>query len=285
MKKGACFRHELDRRQFLKGCAGITAFFVGSPLWAAKEVVATKILSQIELINIAVRERSLIERTGKLYAQFLASARASDAKRLIADAISKFDQLYILHQGSTLAGSGSSVSASTLQARDRAWAKYRALLERSPVEKSLSDLVEAGDALSKLINQTAGASAQFLSGSEIGQLVERSGRQCLLSQRMAKNYFFRALKFNQEEASRQIAEARKEFMEGAAFLAKAKANTMEIKFLLQLAATQWPYFDEAVAQQGKSGGTSQLDYNVATAAENMLEVLERTNLLYFKLSA
>ena len=158
------------------------------------------------------------------------------------------------------------------------------MLERTPTEKNLSELVSVGESFSRLINQTAGASAQFLSGSTIGQLVDRSGKQCYLSQRIAKNYFYRALKFNVEEANRQIADARKDFMESSVFLAKAHENTMEIKFLLQLAATQWPYFDDAISQQGKKG-SSQSDYNVATTAENMLEVLERTNQLYFKLSS
>lgn len=278
------FKYALPRRRFLQGAAGMAALLASPVILAAKENAAApaKSVSQIELINIAVRERMLIERTSKLYAQTLVAARTSDAKRLITDSVSRFDALYSVHKGSASASS-SFQENSTLESRDRAWAKYRSLLERAPTEKNLSELVSAGESLSRLINQTTGASAQFLSGSTIGQLVDRSGKQCYLSQRIAKSYFYRALKFNVEEANRQIADARKDFMENAAFLAKAHENTMEIKFLLQLATTQWPYFDDAISQQGKHS-SSQSDYNVATTAENMLEVLERTNQLYFKLS-
>ena len=69
----------------------------------------------------------------------------------------------------------------------------------------------------------------------------------------------------------------------ARLLEKGADNTTEIKFLHQLGGTQWPYFKEAINVKMREDPT-QLDYNVATAAENMLEVLERTNLLYYKIA-
>jgi len=86
-----------------------------------------------------------------------------------------------------------------------------------------------------------------------------------------------------DEATRLIADLVKDFEYNADLLAKSAENTAEIKFLLQLGGTQWPYFKEAINMQNRADAT-QHDYNVATAAENMLEVQERTSLLYYKLA-
>jgi len=95
-------------------------------------------------------------------------------------------------------------------------------------------------------------------------------------------YFLKVLKHKPEEANQEIARLVGDFEYNKASLEKGKENSTEIKFLLQLAGTQWPYFKEAVNAKQRTDA-SQHDYNVATAAENMLEVLDRTNLLYYKL--
>jgi len=286
---------DTSRRQLLRGFGAAAVLLISPFAYAAgKEpssassaavaTVAAPTLSQIDLINLAVRQRTLVQRMAKLYAQVLVGARVSDAKRLITESTSRFDALHTTHKNAA-AGMGSTnyQIAAALERIDKAWPKYRTLLEKQPSEKQLEELANQCEDLSKQINQSTGASAQFMSTSPIGQLVDRSGKQCYLSQRIAKDYFFRALKYGVEVANREIADARKEFVDNAVLLAKAPENTTEIKFLLQLAATQWPYFDDAVSSQGRQE-TAELDYNVATTAENMLEVLERTNLLYFKLS-
>lgn len=279
---------DFQRRRVLCLLGG-AALLLGSPLARAASAATTSApagpaLTQIDLINLAVRQRTLIQRMTKLYAQVLVGARTTDAKRLIQDSISRFDTLHGTHK-SAASGMGSTNYQVTavLDKISKAWAKLRTDMAKAPTDKALPDICSQCEDLSRLINQSTGASAQFLSGSPIGQLVDRSGKQCYLSQRIAKNYFLRALGQNADEASREIGDARKEFVDNAAFLAKAPENTTEIKFLLQLGATQWPYFDDAVSQNHKS--STELDYNVATTAENILEVLERTNLLYFKLSS
>ncbi|WP_018604361.1 type IV pili methyl-accepting chemotaxis transducer N-terminal domain-containing protein [Uliginosibacterium gangwonense] len=279
---------DFQRRRVLCLLGG-AALLLGSTLAHAAPAAATSApagpaLTQIDLINLAVRQRTLIQRMTKLYAQILVGARTTDAKRLIQEAISRFDTLHTTHK-SAASGMGSTNYQVTavLDKISKAWAKLHVDIAKAPTEKALPDICSQCEDLSRLINQSTGASAQFLSGSPIGQLVDRSGKQCYLSQRIAKNYFLRALGQSAEEASREINDARKEFIDNATFLAKAPENTTEIKFLLQLGATQWPYFDDAVSQSHKS--STDLDYNVATTAENILEVLERTNLLYFKLSS
>jgi len=238
---------------------------------------------QVEYIRLANQRRTLVQRIAKLYAQAVVGARASDAKRLIADSAKRFDALHQAHLDAfQRSGTPSYQIESTLQRIGADWIKYRTLASGQPSLANFSALAEQCTSLSSMINQSAGPSSLFLTNSKLGQLVDYSGKQCLLSQMMAKCYFFRVSGYQSEEANRQIAEASKEFAENAKLLAKAQENTGEIKSLLLLAQTQWPYFEEAVGKLERKDAT-QFDYNVATTAENIYEVLDRTNLLYYKL--
>lgn len=274
-----------SRRRFI--CAGLTAVVAGPALCAApvsnaKESTGGPPL-QVEYIRLANQRRTLVQRIAKLYAQAVVGARVPDAKRLIADSVKRFDLLAQAHLDAyQRSGTPNYQIESTLQRIGSDWAKYRALVSGQPSLANLPALAGQCTSLSSQINQSAGPTALFLNGSPLGQLVDYSGKQCLLSQLIAKCYFFRALGYQSEEANRQISEASKEFAENSVLLLKAPENTGEIKSLLLLAQTQWPYFEEAVNKLERKDA-AQFDYNVATTAENIYEVLDRTNLLYYKL--
>ncbi|WP_018607328.1 hypothetical protein [Uliginosibacterium gangwonense] len=273
-----------SRRRFMY--AGLA--IVASPVLSAAPVATPKETNggpplQVEYILLANQRRTLVQRIAKLYAQAVVGARVSDAKRVISDSVKRFDALQQAHLDAyQRSGTPNYQIESTLQRIGSDWIKFRALVSAQPSLANLPALANQCTSLSSLINQSAGPTSLFLSGSPLGQLVDYSGKQCLLSQLIAKCYFFRALGYQGEEASRQIAEASKEFAENAQLLAKAPENTGEIKSLLLLAQTQWPYFEEAVSKLERKDA-AQFDYNVATTAENIYEVLDRTNLLYYKL--
>lgn len=272
----------LMRRRFLQGAAGSAALAIVSPsALAAKDDALAQ--PQVVLIDLAMKQRMLVQRCTKLYVQSILNARVSDAKRLIADSISRIDAAYAKQYAAEAAKEDNGTMMRTLGTIGRDWPKLRALIQKAPSEKALADLVTQSEALSKQINQSMGAMDMFLSRSPIGAMVATAGKQCFISQRIATYYFLRALKYNPEEATRLINDLVKDYEYNAKLLEKSPDNTAEIKFLLQLGGTQWPYFKEAINVQSRDEAT-QLDYNVATAAENMLEVLERTNLLYYKLA-
>jgi len=271
------------RRRFFKTVGGgVLLGALPTLAYAAKDDMLAQ--QQVNLIDMASKQRILVQRCAKLYAQSLVGARASDAKRLTTDSIARFDVIYAKHSAAAeTAGSTNYQTAKVLQTIGQDWPKLRAIFQKAPNEKYLAEMVAQSESLSKLINQSTGPTDMFLSRSPIGKLLAISGKQCFISQRLAGYYFLRTLKFNPDEANRVIADTVKDFEYNAEQLAKGAENTTEIKFLIQLGGTQWPYFKDAIATQNRSDG-SQLDYNVATTAENMLEVLERTNLLYYQLA-
>lgn len=270
------------RRTFLVGAASAVAVGAFAPGAFAKDDSLAQ--HQVNLIDYAAKQRMLIQRLAKLYAQSLVGARTSDSKRLIADSVSRFETINA-KQNAAAEGAGSTTYdvAKNLRSISQDWPKLRALLLRAPSEKNLPDVIGQSEALAKLVNQTTGAADMFLSRSTIGQLMGISGKQCYISQRLATYYFLKVLKYKPEEADEVINRLVGDFEYNKAALEKGKDNTAEISFLLQLAGTQWPYFKDAIKAKQRTDATQQ-DYNVATAAENMLEVLERTNQLYYKLA-
>ena len=270
------------RREFLANVTGGLVLGSFVPVVFAKDDALAQ--NEINLIDYAAKQRILIQRLSKLYAQFLVGARTSDAKRLISDSVSRFESINAKHNAAAeVAGTTNFNITKALRNISQDWPKLRALLLRVPAEKSLPEVIVQSEALAKQINQSTGAADMYLSRSSIGQLMGVSGKQCYISQRLAMFYFLKVLKHKPEEADQDIARLVGDFEYNKSFLEKGKENSTEIKFLLQLAGTQWPYFKDAIHAKQRTEA-SQQDYNVATAAENLLEVLERINLLYYKLA-
>lgn len=271
------------RRRFLQTSAGAAVLAFNAPaVLAAKDASLAQVqVSQIELV---IKQRMLVQRCVKFYAQSLLNARGSDAKRLTIDSIARVDAAHAKQVAEESKKEGGNFqSMNTLEKISKEWPKLRAILQKPPAEKALPDVIQQSEWLVKQINQSTGASDMYLSRSPIGVLFATSGKQTFISQRIATYYFLRALNHNPDEAARIITDLMRDYEVNARLLEKGTDNTTEIKFLHQLGGTQWPYFKEAINVKMREDPT-QLDYNVATAAENMLEVLERISLLYYKLA-
>ena len=271
-----------ERRRLLQAtvATGLLALAPQSS-WGAKEDSLTQQI--VILIDLSTKQRMLLQRCTKLYLQLLLNSRSSDAKRLLSDSFSRIEAAYAKQYAAESVRESNIQNIIKLDLLGREYPKFRALLQKPPSEKALPELVEKSESVVRIANQTAGATDQFLSRSPIGLLTATAGRQCFISQRIATYYFLRSLNHQPDVATRVISDLMTDYENNARLLEKGVQNTTEIKFLLQLAGTQWPYFKEAINVKTREDPT-QLDYNVATAAENMLEVLERTNLLYYKIA-
>lgn len=122
--------------------------------------------------------------------------------------------------------------------------------------------------------------------TDIGDAINKVGRQRMLSQRMAKFYMFRVWGIKSPWMEQEAQLARREFVSALDALGKARENDNTIKKELELARTQWLFFDEALKQQDV-GGKDTMIYatNVATTSERLLEVMDRVTGHYARISA
>ncbi len=96
--------------------------------------------------------------------------------------------------------------------------------------------------------------------ARINDAINQSGRQRMLSQRMAK--FYQVINWNVAPP------------EAAAALNAAPNNTAAIRRGLELAGQQWLFFDNALRNPAGPAAVPQQATNVATTSERILEVMD-----------
>jgi hypothetical protein len=143
---------------------------------------------------------------------------------------------------------------------------------------SLSDEVLA-------LAQTATVQLEGLSGTGVGHLVNISGRQRMLSQRMAK--FYQAINWGtaSSDALIKLTNARDEFLKIMTELMTSPKNSPAINAELALAQQQWVFFDQALKSSIVDiNDKMRFATNVATTSERILETMDGITGMYEQLT-
>lgn len=108
------------------------------------------------------------------------------------------------------------------------------------------------------------------------RLVGLAGRQRMLSQRLAKNYFLSAAKAESKLVQAQLASDAADFRQALLTLKAAPVSTPAIRNELELADSQWLFFDAALRRPADAAGLGA----VATTSERLLDVMDKLTGLY-----
>jgi len=253
---------DLSRRHFGAGAlaaAGVAAF---APLaWAAP---AGEPLTLSSAINKAGRQRMLTQRLGKAWAM-----RALDVEPELAAKIRRLSEaLFISQLGELQRTTPTHEIAAAAAELGQAWEIYRGSLTLAPNKENAVRVYTSGDdALRRAHALTVLYEKQ--QGTPQGRLVNIAGRQRMLSQRMARAFYFGKFGVALDTAT-DLATARKEFVAGLDELVHAPQNTPVIKQELTLAEHQWVFFQASL--DGRIHGAAA-DKDVATTSERILEQL------------
>ncbi|MGB7501082.1 MAG: type IV pili methyl-accepting chemotaxis transducer N-terminal domain-containing protein [Azonexus sp.] len=228
-------------------------------------------------INKAGRQRMLSQRMAKAYFQIGQQVEVERSKKILDTSVSLFDrQLVELKNFAPTP----EIKENYLKL-ERTWLAYKDLLVgEAPSRDNGRKVLEISEQVLALAHQGT-VQLEKQSASTSGRLVNISGRQRMLSQRMAKFYQAIAWGVGNDKSSGDLEKARKEFVAAHQELAAAPSNTQQIKESLDLVKQQWIFFENALDQ--KAGPDKRPQTSVATTSERILEEMETVVGLYEKL--
>jgi hypothetical protein len=229
-----------------------------------------------EAINKAGRQRMLSQRMGKAWLALVHNVEADAAQKILVASKSLFEkQLYDL-----MAFASNDTLRSTYQKLQQAWLDYSAVMAQGAPDRTRAAAMLKNDGKVLAIAHQGTQEFEQTLAKPVGRLVNIAGRQRMLSQRMAKFYFAAALPVNADEAKREIAKARSEFLAAMEILRSAPEATSVIRDELSLASGQWVFFNQSLLHlDAQRAGYKQLQ-EVFTTSEAILSVMDRVTGLY-----
>jgi hypothetical protein len=225
------------------------------------------------IINKSGEERFLSQRLGKAYAMQAFKIEPALAEKIRQESEAQFlGNLGELKRNTPTPEIGAAVAA-----LESAWAAYKKNLSLPPSKENAQSVYLSGDQTLQSAHALTGLYEKQLNTAQ-ARLVNISGRQRMLSQRMARAFYFGQWGIAANTA-KDLETARQEFALGLKSLIEAPQNTSAIKRELALVQQQWVFFQSAI-----DGGTNS-NKDIATTSERILEQLNTVTGMYERLVA
>jgi hypothetical protein len=262
------------KRRYLVSAACV-APFVGLSAWP----VHAQVHDLSDAINKAGRQRALSQRMSKAWLALVHGVESSSAQLVLNKSMALFERQLI----ELKSFAPTPEIKGTYSQMETAWDEFKTILVGTTPARKAADSLLALDNKVLALAQLGTVQYETVLGQPLGKLVNVSGRQRMLSQRMAKFYLAAKLPVDAGNAAAQINAARSEFISAMVTLRSAPEATSRIKDELQLAEAQWVFFDVALKNLNQQATSHKPLSDVFVASENLLTVMDSVTGLYSSL--
>lgn len=232
---------------------------------------SAKITSMSDAVNKAGKQRMITQRLLKDYALIGMNNTYGNPKEDLKKMITLFDTT--LEELTVYVKDAE--AKQSLEKVKRLWKPVKNRLQTTPskeevitLEKEIATLLQATDESTQRIAKA--------SHSQSADIVNISGRQRMLSQRMASLYMLKVWEVNNTETDKKLTEAMKEYERAQTKLLQSKLNTPKTKELLQDAAKSYRFFQV----MGKSHSKKYIPSLINRSANNILKAMHEATTLY-----
>ena len=226
-----------------------------------------------EAVDLAGRQRMLSQRIAKYYFQKGIGARTDVANTELTKSMDEFESALAKLKG--FAPNGDVINL--LGNVEADWGKLEPLVTAAPDRASALAVFDLSTALLRDSHQVVLA-LETLSGKAKSELINVSGKQRMLSQRLAALYMLRAWNFADEALSEQYATTESEFAAGIDTLSSAPQTSPEIKTELRKLERHFKSF-----RRGADTGGKSVPAVMAHSAEKMLRQSQKIVTMYLAL--
>jgi nitrate/nitrite-specific signal transduction histidine kinase len=228
-------------------------------------------------INKAGMQRMLTQRITKSYLLIGQDVAADKAQKQLDSSMALFEE----HLGELEEFSPTPAITDSLQNIRREWNKFRHLAIGSPEHHQALSVITDGSRLLEMCENTVQLLEAHSSKGK-GELINISGRQRMLSQRIGMLYVAKSWKVTDEALDKAFLQALNDFDYALERLGSSPFNTSEINQALKEVTAQWE-FSRSGFELGESG--HYVPFVIQVTTESMLKKMDKITDLYVSLEA